>query len=1310
MDPSMRSGGPSGVLVKNRNSSGCLIVRKKGEGSGGGVGSSSSRKLYESKKVKKRPSVPLSDSGSSDELPMPPSRRLGPETIRVCNGLTAFERDMVEGSEIARKRDKMEQIRRNEDGFIDRNGLEERERKRTKLNVFDFDEYDGIDAETMRRRHFDDNGVGFGGRRFMGSMHAARSGFERDYETGSSRHILEKRKNPYYGRGSGLYLGDNVDQSRYKMNRDGAQLPLPLLREKFMGNSDESIRVQGKNGVLKVMVKKKKVGGPLEHYDHRKPVESRQNMRTEGIPKKNLLIHPSSYSEIKLAEKQGVAVRPEKKQITSRKSLSSKDTKGDEENSEDSDTSLNLGLKNSEARKSVNRINSEEEQTPLHDKLPTTKMKEGKVRRGRGTEKQKLRERIREMLLNAGWTIDYRPRRNRDYLDAVYINPGGTAYWSIIKAYDALQKQLNDANNKPKPKGDGSSFAPISDEVLSQLTRKTRKKMEKELKKKQRDGSDSDSGKEPDFRRSASNKLDVDSMDSDSNEEKLSSFLKQGSKSTKHKIVDDVVAGSSSKGQNSSQHSNDGAEKPLSGIDPHLRHGRKSRKHDRCTLLVRSSGKGVSSESDGYVPYTGKRTVLSWLIDSGTGQLSQKVQYRRRKRVMLEGWITRDGIHCGCCSKILTVSKFEIHAGSKIRQPFQNIYLDSGVSLLQCQIDAWNRQEDAEKISFHPVDTDGDDPNDDTCGICGDGGDLMCCDGCPSTFHLSCLNIQMLPPGDWHCPNCTCKYCGIASRSTKKGDDATGYALHTCNICEKKYHEACTKEMDALPVTPNSPVPSFCGKDCKELFEHLKKYLGTKHELEAGFSWSLIHRTDEDSEAASRGISQRVECNSKLAVALTVMDECFLRVNDRRSGINLIHNVLYNTGSNFSRLNYSGFYTAILERGDEIISAASIRFQGKKLAEMPFIGTRHIYRHQGMCRRLFSAIESALCTLKVEKLVIPAIAELVHTWTTVFGFTPLEDSLRQEMRSLNMLVFPGIDMLQKLLLEQGKLKDAEPTESGDKLFINPDTANRSDMDSSAQQDPHGSDDADSHPANEATEESSDTSHEVNNQLLVDGTISSRSRPREGLVDSVSEKSASPSSTSHCVVEEENKAVLASPVKDDLHCSPKCQGFSQNDASLGSHPLEAPDSLENPALVEGTACSDPDSVEKLVESCPTAMNCDPSELETFPVSDSQVADNAMSSKDDDINDAHGALETVPAMGGSSEDVTEGINGNVHVSGSIGNHAEKSSLQMRSNLNGEVAYGTERKLDKGTEVGSNEIDSVESGLDASDEGDSSETDSM
>ncbi|XAR56079.1 DNA helicase [Bertholletia excelsa] len=42
------------------------------------------------------------------------------------------------------------------------------------------------------------------------------------------------------------------------------------------------------------------------------------------------------------------------------------------------------------------------------------------------------------------------------------------------------------------------------------------------------------------------------------------------------------------------------------------------------------------------------------------------------------------------------------------------------------------------------------------CVICDLGGNLLCCDTCPRTYHLQCLNppLKRIPTGKWQCPNC----------------------------------------------------------------------------------------------------------------------------------------------------------------------------------------------------------------------------------------------------------------------------------------------------------------------------------------------------------------------------------------------------------------------------------------------------------------------------------------------------------------------------------------------------------------------------
>ncbi|XP_041992979.1 DDT domain-containing protein PTM-like isoform X1 [Salvia splendens] len=52
-----------------------------------------------------------------------------------------------------------------------------------------------------------------------------------------------------------------------------------------------------------------------------------------------------------------------------------------------------------------------------------------------------------------------------------------------------------------------------------------------------------------------------------------------------------------------------------------------------------------------------------------------------------------------------------------------------------------------------------DDANGDECRICGMDGLLLCCDGCPLSYHSRCvgLNKMHMPEGSWYCPECKIK-------------------------------------------------------------------------------------------------------------------------------------------------------------------------------------------------------------------------------------------------------------------------------------------------------------------------------------------------------------------------------------------------------------------------------------------------------------------------------------------------------------------------------------------------------------------------
>lgn len=334
-------------------------------------------------------------------------------------------------------------------------------------------------------------------------------------------------------------------------------------------------------------------------------------------------------------------------------------------------------------------------------------------------QKNSIRTRIVELLLAAGWKIEYRPRNGREYKDAVYVNPEGNTHWSVTLAYRKLKEHYEKEGDNANTSNTGFTFIPIPEDELKLLKKGIQKTRSDKNKKKPKKKSKHMNTDDEQVNRGKKRKHKLRKGRPDS---AASSHGKSIKKRLKRKPLQNKQENSAARNR---------------------KQGIQNRK--RCGLLVRKSVEGSERDTDGYVLYDGKRTVLSWLIDTGTVALDGKVEYmnRRKTRVMNKGKITRDGICCDCCGKVYSISKFEGHSGSETSYPFQNLYLESGNSLLQCILNSWNKQDESERRGFHFVDVSGEDPNDDTCGICGDGGDLICCDSCPSTFHQSCLDIKV---------------------------------------------------------------------------------------------------------------------------------------------------------------------------------------------------------------------------------------------------------------------------------------------------------------------------------------------------------------------------------------------------------------------------------------------------------------------------------------------------------------------------------------------------------------------------------------
>ena len=181
---------------------------------------------------------------------------------------------------------------------------------------------------------------------------------------------------------------------------------------------------------------------------------------------------------------------------------------------------------------------------------------------------------------------------------------------------------------------------------------------------------------------------------------------------------------------------------------------------------------------------------LARLMDLGIVQEGEEVEYRdmKDKRVLLAGVLSRAGIICNCCQRVYNLSGFEQHTGVTYRRPSANIFLPDGRSLAICKLKAdamvsglpvddvllagkvssaagrhGKGARKPERVKGVPVaavaaaagavagevecvrsgERRKPEYSDALCKLCGEGGELLCCDSCPATLHLKCAGLEV---------------------------------------------------------------------------------------------------------------------------------------------------------------------------------------------------------------------------------------------------------------------------------------------------------------------------------------------------------------------------------------------------------------------------------------------------------------------------------------------------------------------------------------------------------------------------------------
>ncbi|NXK76515.1 AIRE regulator, partial [Amazona guildingii] len=117
-------------------------------------------------------------------------------------------------------------------------------------------------------------------------------------------------------------------------------------------------------------------------------------------------------------------------------------------------------------------------------------------------------------------------------------------------------------------------------------------------------------------------------------------------------------------------------------------------------------------------------------------------------------------------------------------------------------------------LTVHSQDPVPHQENEDECAVCGDGGELICCDGCPRAFHLACLvpPLPRVPSGTWQCGSCVA--AAAESSGLQEANAAVERAPDTLGeeVCGPQGSggdgSVCSRCFTQIPAPRHSSAPS----------------------------------------------------------------------------------------------------------------------------------------------------------------------------------------------------------------------------------------------------------------------------------------------------------------------------------------------------------------------------------------------------------------------------------------------------------------------------------------------------------------------